>query len=166
MRRVKESGARENSQRPGWNCRRLTPLLAALVVGGTTLAGCGDSGPTTVSVRGTVTFEGKPLDGGSITFQPIQVADGAPMRPAVGEIEPDGTYTLTTFKKGDGVPPGEYAVAITSLIGAPPASEWEEAPPKRESRIPLKYNQTDKSGLTASVPADSRGTLTIDFPLP
>lgn len=164
--RVMESRSRLNLKHCRAPGERHGALFASLVLGLGMLAGCESSGPTTIEVRGTVTFQGRPLEGGSITFQPINVSDGGPMRPAVGDIEADGTYTLTTFKKGDGVPPGEYAVAITSLIGAPPASEWEEAPPKRESRIPLKFNQADTSGLTASVPENSRGTLTIDFPLP
>jgi hypothetical protein len=127
------------------------------------LSGCGKSGPQTVDVRGTVTSGGKPLEGGTIAFQPTKVLEGAPMRPAIGQIEPDGTYSLTTFTKGDGIQPGEYQVSVTSLIGAPPLTRWEESPPPRKSRIPLKYNQTTTSGLTASVPADADEPLTIDF---
>jgi hypothetical protein len=127
------------------------------------LTGCGKSGPQTIVVRGTVTSGGKPLEGGTIAFQPTKVLEGAPMRPAIGQIEPDGTYSLTTFTKGDGVQPGEYQVVVTSLVGAPPLTQWEESPPPRKSRIPAKYNQTTTSGLTASIAADADEPLTIDF---
>jgi hypothetical protein len=127
------------------------------------LSGCGKAGPQTIDVRGTATSGGKPVEGGTIAFQPTKVLEGAPMRPAIGQIEPDGTYSLTTFTKGDGVQPGEYQVAITSLIGAPPLTQWEESPPPRKSRVPLKYNQPTTSGLTASIAADADEPLTVDF---
>lgn len=145
--------------------RRILLPIAVWVIGLhlLLLTGCGKSGPHTIDVRGTVTSGGKPLEGGTIAFQPTKVLEGAPMRPAIGQIEPDGTYSLTTFTKGDGIQPGEYQVAVTSLIGAPPLTQWEESPPPRKSRIPEKYNQTTTSGLTASVPADADEPLTIDF---
>jgi len=127
------------------------------------VCGCGESGPRTIEIRGTVTTGGKTLEGGTITFKPTNVPDGGARRPAIGQIESDGSYTLSTFTHGDGALPGEYAVVITSLVGAPPLTVWEENPPKRKSRIPLKYNRADTSGLTASIPADAKGRLTLDF---
>jgi len=138
-------------------CVCLTALLA--------LTGCGESGPRTIEVRGTVTYQGTPLEGGTISFFPTRSHEGLPRRPALGQIESDGTYQLTTFANGDGVLPGEYTVAVTSLIGAPPLTAWEESPPKRESRIPRKYNTFDTSGLSAAIPADGDGALNLDFDL-
>ena len=65
------------------------------------LAGCGalsaPQGATTVPVKGKVTHNGKPLTKGVINFQP----EGAG-KDATGEIQPDGTFVLTTYKKDDG----------------------------------------------------------------
>jgi len=142
-----------------------TPAACFCLTIAVALCGCGDSHPHTIEVRGTVTYQGKPLEGGTISFFPTQAPEGLPRRPALGQIQPDGGYQLTTFDHGDGVMPGEYAVAITSLIGAPPLTSWEESPPQRESRIPLKYNTFDRSGLSATVPADADSPLVLDFQL-
>src|SRR5205823_12586516 len=53
------------------------------------LAGCGGGGPKTALVRGTVTYKGKPVPNGTVTFIP---ASG---HHATGDIRPDGSYTLT-----------------------------------------------------------------------
>ena len=144
-------------------CGFFLSMLACLVICLFVFGGCRDSGPKTIKVRGTITMAGRPLEGGTISFQPKQGAGGGSRRPAIGQIEPDGTYELNTYKKGDGIPPGQYEVSITSLIGAPPLTVWEENPPPRKSRIPLKYNLGSTSGLEATIPEDARGTLTLDF---
>jgi Protein of unknown function (DUF1559) len=66
------------------------PLVSCL------LLGCAESRPKTAVVTGKVTYQGKPVPHGTITFVP---ANGPA---ATGEIRPDGSYTLTTFRDGDG----------------------------------------------------------------
>ena len=69
-------------------------------------SGCGPSRPETAEVRGRVTFQGKPVPEGRILFWP---PNG---RPAMAEIQPDGTYELMTFDEGDGAVLGEHRVTI------------------------------------------------------
>jgi hypothetical protein len=87
-------------------------VLAALAAG--VCWGCGPAGrgtlPTLIPVKGKVTYKGKPLTKGTITFVP----DGYG-REARGEIQPDGTFVLTTDKEGDGVVAGEHRISITHL---------------------------------------------------
>src|SRR5690348_16271909 len=56
------------------------------------VTGCGSNGGKapgkTVPVKGTVTYQGKPLTKGTVRFEP----DAGPE--AEGEIRPDGTYEL------------------------------------------------------------------------
>ncbi len=80
-------------------------LLSALAA-----VGCGSSGPTMGRVSGTVTYKGKPLEKGTVTFLST---DGE--RPnATGPIQA-GSYTLQTTEPGDGAVVGEYKIAVSDI---------------------------------------------------
>jgi hypothetical protein len=134
--------------------------MAAAVVG--TALGCGGSdGPEMAKVTGTVTYNGKPVTKGTISFQPTDPANGAP---ANGVIE-DGSYRLQTTEPGDGARLGDYQVGIRSVEGEPDVPldyipKKKPAPPK--SLIPQKYENPAASGLTAKVES---GSNTLDFDL-
>jgi hypothetical protein len=90
-------------------CRSCAAFVLALL-----LPGCRPAPPTlaqTYPVSGTVTQNGKPMNGGSIQFH--LTAD--PMLRVLGEIKDDGTFTLNTVKDnamGAGAPEGEYQVIV------------------------------------------------------
>jgi hypothetical protein len=105
-------------------------------------------------VSGQVTYKGKPVPHGTIAFIP----DGATA--ATGEIGPDGSYTLTTFRKGDGAIPGTHRVVITALEDpATPVEAWSKLPPPI---IPAKYLNLTTTDLRAEV---KEGENTINFEL-
>jgi hypothetical protein len=81
---------------------RLTLLLAGLLA---LIAGCSSG---MYSVSGTVTYDGKPLRAGVISFQ----ADGPPQdqRPNAGATITDGKYALAS---GERISPGPYVVRIS-----------------------------------------------------
>lgn len=123
------------------------------------LGGCGprEDHPETVPVQGKVTYAGKPVPRGTITFQP----DAG--QAAVGEIQPDGSYRLGTFAQDDGAVPGHHKVTIIANTGDPtmiPGSSPGYVPPK--DLVPKKYGQPDTSGLVADV---SKEKTTYDFDL-
>src|SRR5438552_17655549 len=96
---------------------RLTALALILAAA----AGCGSSNTSPVS--GKVVFkDGTPLTGGLVLFRPVDEKLQVSSR---GDIQPDGTFFLSTYKEGDGAVPGKYQVAIT-----PPTR-----PKKRENAI-------------------------------
>jgi hypothetical protein len=102
------------------------------------VGGCGSSGAvntTTIPVKGRVTYKGQPLTQGTVLFEP----EGAG-KEARGEINPDGTYVLTTYKPGDGAVPGAHRVSINGATGK-----------TRASRIPDKYGSYNTSKLEAEV---------------
>lgn len=83
--------------------------------------GCGYS-PTTYPVSGKVVAArgGKPISGGMITFQ----LDKDPTLTATGEIQKDGSFTLTTYYVSSnygaskpGAPTGEYSVTVEPAYG-------------------------------------------------
>jgi hypothetical protein len=84
-------------------------LSAALVA--FLLPGCG-GGPKLVSVTGTVTMNGKPLEGANISFAP---EPGNAVETAGTDITgPEGNYKLM-YQGRSGVSPGKYKVAISKL---------------------------------------------------
>jgi hypothetical protein len=125
--------------------------LAAVVV---PLAGCG-GGPQTAEVKGKVTYKGKAVPNGTITFLP----ESGPT--ATGELKPDGTYTLTTFRDGDGAIPGNYTVIIMAMqdtTSVLPESRSALPPPI----VPIKYTHQTTTDLRAEV---KPGKNTFDFDL-
>lgn len=96
----------------------LSKALAALML----LASCGcdkNQGSamrgSTVTVKGKVTYQGKPLTKGNITLEPVDRG-----REAHGGIQPDGTFVLSTFQENDGAVPGVHRVSITEAGKAVP----------------------------------------------
>jgi hypothetical protein len=86
------------------------------------VSGCSDNGLGLVPVSGKVTFVGQPPPkGGTITFNPITVQEGLPRRPGTAQFEQDGSFTVTSFKKGDGLVPGTYHPRV-ACWKAPPDS--------------------------------------------
>ena len=65
-------------------------------------------------VSGTVQRNGKAHPGGSVLFRPVS----SETKPAVGEIQPDGTFQMMTDAPGDGVMIGQYRIVIAGQRGA------------------------------------------------
>ena len=108
------------------------------------LPGCGSDRFKTATVRGKVTYKGKPVPNGTINFMP---ASGPS---ASGEIQRDGSYTLTTYRSGDGAAPGSYTVVIVAMAdmsGKLP----ENRNPLPPSIVPDKYTNVATSPLRAGV---------------
>jgi len=129
-------------------------LLAAAIV----MTGC-SGGLSTIS--GTVSYAGKPLKGGNLTF----VSSG---KPSVGTtIDKDGKYTAK------GVPSGKVAVAVETeslnpgrrggMKYSPPPGQQapaglgaKEDTADRYVQIPPNYADPEQSGLTLEVKGGSQ----------
>lgn len=144
------------------------PTRFCLLIGLGALAlmlGCSDSGLR--SVRGTVTFDGKPIPTGSVRFFPLEGG-----RPAIGQIQSDGSYQLSTMQPGDGAKLGQYQVAIEAIesaaTGPAPSSLDEEMQLGGTGNtsvtylLPLEYSSHKSSGLTAVV-EDRENTIDFDL---
>jgi hypothetical protein len=113
-------------------------LAVTLIVRGT----C-NRRPTVVPVSGQVLIDGQPLTSGFVRVIP----HGA--RSAVGEINSEGRFKLTTFDNQDGCVLGKHPVEIISRdVLSPTKIRW---------LTPKKYSQTATSELTITVdgPTDS-----------
>ncbi len=143
----------------------LIVLMAGLLVG------CGGSDhEQTAPVTGKITFQGAPVTKGRIAFYPPKG------RPAMGAIQSDGTYSLTTFDQGDGALLGKHRVTITvneTVGGQPPPASFEEEIKQAGKTassgvakvvwlVPQEYSNRKTSKLEAEVVS---GDNTHDFNL-
>jgi hypothetical protein len=84
--------------------------VSILVTVGIVVTGCSNSSrPPTYPVTGTVTSQGKPVAGATVTFVPT----GTEGEAASAITDSEGKYALTTWDAGDGARPGEYRVKVS-----------------------------------------------------
>lgn len=152
------------------------------------LAGCGKkslSGAAPVS--GTVTYQGKPLEGATVMFRK-QGQDLTSGGLATATTDAQGIFALQS-RVGptdvvDGVVPGEYQVIISKSIPPNGMSEADykqklaeedkimaekgvvppdkQTPPKVEM-LPAQYSDSQKTTLKATVPAGGDTSLKFDL---
>jgi hypothetical protein len=130
--------------------RMVVPVAALAVVS----AGCGrGAAPGPAAVRGTVTFQGRPLAGGLVVLAPDPDRGGAG-RPIRGDVGPDGRYELRPGGEA-AVPPGWYRVALA------PA-----AVPAAGPAFPPKLGRPDLSGLVREVKAGRENVFDFAVEVP
>tara|TARA_R110002095_G_scaffold216308_1_gene213012 strand:+ start:3967 stop:4506 length:540 start_codon:yes stop_codon:yes gene_type:complete len=132
-------------------------LLCSLFFSAAGCSGKSDQLPT-AEVSGKITFEGEPLQRGTIVFFPE-----SGKRNATGEIKEDGTYTLTTYENGDGAFPGAHTVTIISERDMTNLMPEDVKPGEKNWLIPPKYNQSKTSGLTATVKENEANEINFDL---
>jgi hypothetical protein len=155
-------------------------VLAACIV----LNGCG--GVKFASVSGKVTYKGKALPDGKVTFWPAQAGGN----PATAQIQPDGTYTASVAvgecavtvetesvagRPQTGIPGGIPTKGNKSRPGGPPPEVMAQikesmqagnAPAEAHKgdyvKIDLKYSRPTTSGIQTTIQS---GEQTYDIPL-
>ena len=119
-------------------------------------AGCG--GPGLHPAGGKVVFpDGTALPGGLVLCEPVDADVKVSVR---GEIRPDGTFRLGTYRNDDGAPEGKYRVQIQ-----PPERMFvdDRKPPK--PTIDDRFTKFDTSGLEITVTRDRNDfTLKVEKP--
>jgi len=131
----------------------LAILACTLVLAlGLLLTGCGRSGPPRVAThqaKGSATWQGRPLAGAFVALHPKnQIEPGAPTPTAT--VQPDGTFALTTYDAGDGVPEGEYVVTLQWRKTVKSGSEYVLGP----NLLPVKYARPDTSDIVVRIAAN------------
>lgn len=110
-------------------------------------------------VSGVVHFDGEPLtefDNAAVILTP-QAG-----RLATGTIDPkDGTFTLSTYKPGDGAMVGPARLAVSATVDDPSARV--EKHPGVRWVIPDDFSDRDRSGLTCEVVAGEDNHLLIQL---
>lgn len=140
-------------------------LVVFISLGSFSFVGCGNDGPEMIRIRGDVSYKGAPLTDGMVVYLP---AGGTDTQQASGRIQPDGTFELTTSKKGDGVRVGEYSIIVQAYSqGARSLTREETEAGARVSEprllIPKRYIDPVQSGLKDTVNSDHSGFKRIEL---
>lgn len=122
-------------------------------------SGCGADNPLgRKAISGKITLDGKPLEQGTIAFQPLVEKGGV----SAGAVIAAGGYSIKAEK---GLTPGKYRVRINASEGGPAAATDQPPGPTPaqtpKSLIPPKYNT--QSELVAEV--TEAGPNQFDFDL-
>jgi hypothetical protein len=130
-------------------------LLAALLA-----FGCGSGGYKVAPVSGQVTLDGKPLEKGKITFQPIGEGTITPGPGSYGTTNEKGEFSLRVVgTDATGAVVGKHQVRISKFTREfNPRDDRERPPP---DIIPAKYNLDSK--IEFEVPRG--GTKVANFEL-
>ena len=118
------------------------------------MVGCSSSEsvkpPTPTPVSGDIFLSnGQPMPAGRITFNPKD--NGLPE--ATAEIN-NGSFQLTSFKKNDGVVPGDYVITVEPIT-------YLNGTAKRVNvLVPLHYQKVATSRLNVTI-KDGQQPLTI-----
>lgn len=136
------------------NCLPHFTKFGIILLGFTLCVGCSGQKdkdlPDTISVKGMVTYQGKPVPDAMIMLYPEQGR-----KPASGKADASGNFTLTTFEKNDGVIPGKHKVTVT-------AYESTSEGVSMKSAIPEKYTYQNSSPLTVTV-SESENEIKLDL---
>ncbi|MDY0170678.1 MAG: hypothetical protein RBS80_29320 [Thermoguttaceae bacterium] len=130
-------------------------LLTAAVGGLCLLSGCGERRPL-APVTGLVLYNGKPLESGTVFFQPEYG------QPATAIIQPDGTFALQTTGEGIGAVVGRNRVRVACYEAQPVTDEQGEGTLGR-LLIPRKYTDYQTSGLTVEVVSGQNEPIRIEL---
>ena len=127
------------------------------------LLGCSGGGPATHSVSGVIMFQGQPVTDAQVGFIP---ADGqAEVKPASGQTDSTGRYTLTTYVKPTqqvkGAMAGSYKVTVTKGIAENRIVEYDDL--AQQTGLPPSYADATQTPLSATVSVD--GSNHFDFTL-
>ena len=127
--------------------RHLPAVILAIVL---PLAGCGGPElPTTHKVSGVVSFEGRPVDEGTVMFLHSATQDSQQ-----AELGPGGAFQVEVRE-------GEHKVAVEPIVIETPSSATSPGSSdyKKVSNIPARYRSADTSGFTANVVAPAELTF-------
>jgi len=127
--------------------------------------GCGD-----ISVSGKVTLtDGSPVTKGKVYFENGSFS-------ATGDIQKDGSYQMGTTKKGNGIPPGTYKVAIMGAFvntfnnddnkpnKAGVGGLVTHKPVLFQEMVHKKYTSVSTSGLTVDVQKSMKHDIVLEPP--
>ncbi len=148
-----------SSREPGALQRRLLCFAVLLVAAGLSGCGGGDEGPELAVVRGTVTLDGKPVQGAIVQFVPL----GGEGTTSVAETDADGRYELQYTTNRSGAVVGECLVRIESgdpiIVGGENLGNREVFAPRYNTNSELKVTvESGKNEFNFDCKSESGGS--------
>lgn len=136
------------------HARNWIVVVVSVALVGVWASGCGRGGPALGGVEGTVTLDGTPVEGATVTFSPVEGG-----RSATAITDSAGHYRLEFTADQMGAIVGKHKVSISTFEEGELDDRGQRVGAVAE-KIPAKYNR--ESTLVAEVKS---GSQTIDFPL-
>src|SRR5262245_8365201 len=130
-----------------------------------TAAACGqqESGRLPVHpATGVVTWNGEPLAGALLVFHPITALSGPDEEPVPvpgANSHDDGTFTVSTYLPGDGLPEGDYRVTVSCEDRGAEKAKDDDYP----EMLPARYQNPATSGLAVSIVAGENELTAFDL---
>ena len=118
------------------------------------LSGCGGGQtppePPLFPVTGQVFYRNQTIPDATVRLTPVTPPrNGKPLYLPHGTVDESGLFTLSTYRRGDGAPAGEYYVSFSWVGSLKGISEDDED--KLPERLPRKYTNPQTSGFTVTV---------------
>jgi hypothetical protein len=136
-------------------------------------AGCGgydkwkDGRPKTYFTSGKVLLDGEPVEGATVTFQPVDEALG---KPGTAVTDSNGYFEVQTFDPGDGLTEGVHRVAIAKTRMLDKATKQvvtevnSDAPLIEDHLLPKKFSSFTTSKLEVTIQAGTNKMEAFDLP--
>ena len=135
----------------------------SIAVAAAVVIGCGGSGQDVAIVRGSVHYDGQPLTKGAVMFQASSGRLGR------GDIQPDGSFEISTYGVGDGAIVGSSRIAVVcARIDGDPRSaggatkKWlipESFGNVGTSRLQCDVNDVGANVFRITLNSDGTGTV-------
>jgi hypothetical protein len=132
--------------------------------------GCGPSRPPMRAVSGTVRYQGKPVEGASVTFLHSSSRSG------YGTTDEQGRFQLGTWEEKDGGVVGKCIVTITKWVPvkdehSPGAKEIRKLPSTLHpgetvilaNYLPPRYGNPQKTPLSVVISTKDENDFTFDL---
>jgi hypothetical protein len=110
-------------------------------------------------VTGTISLDGKPIAGAQVVLHALQGSTPGDITPT-GVTDEHGFFEISSYQPKDGAPEGSWSVTVS----------WPEILPGGGSdpeygreRLPLKYQDPNKSGLVLSASEDLRDPVVLEL---
>jgi hypothetical protein len=120
-------------------------VVGLIALSASLLNGCGSRNPPTYAIAGTVTYRGKPVENAGVMFMPNSG------RPASGQTDAQGRFTLRTYKDNDGAIVGENIVCVSKMVPDPSQKGKDAMWLKMISALPARYATPVTSPLKVTV---------------
>lgn len=131
------------------------PLLA--ITCGLVCCGCGgeDWQAPTHPASGRITINGEPPVGAVVELHAVGGKPDVRNSRPWAVVRDDGSYSLTTYERGDGAPAGQYAVTV----------KWppDVSQPSLADRLSGAYSQAERSRWTVTITEGANDLPPIDI---
>jgi hypothetical protein len=125
------------------------------------VAGCRSSHSTDVAlhpVKGTITFQGKPISGAIVSLHPKEASKSVAPNPRAS-VQADGKFELSTFGQFDGAPEGDYVLTVQWFRPVNRNGDVMPGP----NVLPRKYSKPATSNIDIRVASGTNELPTIQL---